>query len=103
MHPGYMIVCTKRPWLYWSNESGWIGVDFADEFSEQERNSLNLPVGGEWETKSAFCVQQNDALIDSALDDWFGVTNESGGYLAYTERIEDAVLIRDARRKKEAL
>jgi hypothetical protein len=33
---------------YWSNVDGWVAIQDADVFTEQERAELNLPVGGEW-------------------------------------------------------
>tara|TARA_Y100000034_G_scaffold127663_1_gene180914 strand:- start:1019 stop:1420 length:402 start_codon:yes stop_codon:yes gene_type:complete len=34
--------------LYWSNEDGWVDYDSADQFSQEERDKLNLPMNGEW-------------------------------------------------------
>jgi len=33
--------------LAWSNAWGWCDVDF-DTFTDEERNTLNLPIGGAW-------------------------------------------------------
>lgn len=35
--------------LYWSNRYGWVPEDEADQFTEEESDELNLPLGGEWE------------------------------------------------------
>ena len=35
--------------LYWSNQDGWVEQPDADRFTESERKTLNLPIGGEWE------------------------------------------------------
>jgi hypothetical protein len=35
--------------VYWSNEFGWTWVESADVFTDDERNTLNLPMGGTWE------------------------------------------------------
>lgn len=32
----------------WSNEHGWVDVGFGDTFDDNERMSLNLPIGGRW-------------------------------------------------------
>jgi hypothetical protein len=34
--------------LYWSNEHGFTTVDLADVFTDKEKETLNLPVDGEW-------------------------------------------------------
>ena len=34
--------------LCWSNEQGWVEETY-DTFSDEERESLNLPIDGEWE------------------------------------------------------
>lgn len=45
------------PWLirgeidlnsYWSNEFGWVDLRDADRFSNEEKLTLNLPIGGRW-------------------------------------------------------
>jgi hypothetical protein len=35
--------------MYWSNDIGWTLKEGADVFSQSERDTLNLPIGGEWE------------------------------------------------------
>lgn len=35
--------------LFWSNTMGWVSLMDADLFSEDDRNQLNLPLGGVWE------------------------------------------------------
>ena len=44
----YIIVNTADPSLAWSNEDGWT-EDTYDTFTEAERQTLNLPIGGKWE------------------------------------------------------
>jgi len=34
--------------LYWSNEHGWALLKNATRFSDEERRTVNLPVGGKW-------------------------------------------------------
>ena len=43
----YIITNTDDDVLAWSNEDGWVSETF-DTFTEEERLSLNLPIGGEW-------------------------------------------------------
>jgi hypothetical protein len=33
---------------YWSNDFGWTSMIEADHFSQKERDTLNLPIDGEW-------------------------------------------------------
>ncbi len=35
--------------LFWSNTHGWTDVDSADIFSEEEKNTLRLPLGESFE------------------------------------------------------
>jgi hypothetical protein len=35
--------------LYWNNTQGWVDRDSATQFSQEERETLNLPMGGMWE------------------------------------------------------
>ena len=34
--------------LYWSNANGWGGLARSDGYSQSERETLNLPMGGQW-------------------------------------------------------
>jgi len=34
--------------MYWSNEFGWVDLESATRFTEDETKRLNLPTGGEW-------------------------------------------------------
>ena len=34
--------------LFWSNRDGWGSFESATVFTQQEKEKLNLPVGGEW-------------------------------------------------------
>ena len=38
--------------MYWSNELGWTTKKYADVFSETEKQTMNLPIGGIWVTKN---------------------------------------------------
>jgi hypothetical protein len=43
------IICnTEEPELCWSNEEGWTPDNY-DTFSNEERETLSLPLGGDWE------------------------------------------------------
>ena len=33
---------------YWSNELGWTDKSESDLFTHEEKNTLNLPIGGSW-------------------------------------------------------
>ncbi len=46
----------NRP-LYWENGQGWTNLHQADEFTEEERNSLNLPIDGKWMELKRFDVK----------------------------------------------
>lgn len=39
----------KQESLYWSNEFGWTWKDQSDTFTNEEKESLLLPIGGVWE------------------------------------------------------
>lgn len=34
--------------LYWSNEDGWVARESATFFTAAEKDSLRLPIDGEW-------------------------------------------------------
>lgn len=42
----YVIISYHDSLLFWSNDNGWGQV--ADIFSQDERDTLNLPLDGEW-------------------------------------------------------
>lgn len=44
----YLIRLKGKAAVYWSNEGGWVDALDADVFSQEERDSLHLPLGGEW-------------------------------------------------------
>ena len=50
--PRFLIVNTSTTddaCRYWSNELGWVSMmSDADEFTEQEKAELRLPMGGQW-------------------------------------------------------
>jgi len=33
---------------FWSNKSGWVDFDSRDEFSNDEKSYLHLPIDGTW-------------------------------------------------------
>lgn len=45
---GWIVFNTKDPDLCWSSTNGW-GFDDYDTFTDEERESLRLPLDGEWE------------------------------------------------------
>lgn len=47
----WIIVSDEDKELLWSNVWGWTGEDF-DTFTDEERDTLNLPMGGHWERVS---------------------------------------------------
>lgn len=49
----YVIFCLdetvrQQEGMYWTGEDGWGDLTTAHIFTEQERNDLNAPIGGEW-------------------------------------------------------
>ena len=44
----YLIRSKDAPADYWSNKLGWTAIGLADQFTEAEKNTLNLPMDGEW-------------------------------------------------------
>lgn len=44
----YVIIHKTDDGLFWSNEYGWTGLNFADRFSESETFELHLPLDGSW-------------------------------------------------------
>lgn len=45
----YIIVNIHDNDLCWSNAYGWVTDDY-DSFSEEEKETLNLPTDGRWES-----------------------------------------------------
>jgi hypothetical protein len=43
----WIIVNSKNPDECWSNDFGWTEEEF-DTFDDNERETLNLPIDGEW-------------------------------------------------------
>lgn len=37
--------------LYWHNQHGWVLIEDAQTFTDDERNTLNLPFDSEWQKK----------------------------------------------------
>ena len=50
----YIITNKKDCDLAWSNSHGWCDEAF-DTFTEEERETLNLPMDGEWTLVSLTC------------------------------------------------
>lgn len=44
----YRIQSLEDTDLYWGNEFGWVDIDSCESFTEADRRSLNLPIGGHW-------------------------------------------------------
>jgi hypothetical protein len=44
----YLIENLNDPFLFWSNEDGWVDYYSADSFTEEETKELNLPFDGKW-------------------------------------------------------
>lgn len=44
----YFIVLRGQESLAWSNDSGWVEGEEFDLFSETEKQTVTLPMGGEW-------------------------------------------------------
>lgn len=38
--------CTE----FWSNTDGWVDIGSAERFTQEETQTLNLPIGGSWAT-----------------------------------------------------
>jgi len=50
MNKYYVIRSIHHAGLAWSNEFGWVANDTYDVFSQTERDTLNLPIDGQWWT-----------------------------------------------------
>ena len=51
---GWIIVNSDDNSLVWSNSFGWVSEDGDfDTFTPEERETLNLPIGGEWRVASS--------------------------------------------------
>ena len=44
----YVIKNIEDDQLFWSNALGWVDSDQEDRFTQAERESLSLPIGGAW-------------------------------------------------------
>lgn len=44
----YVIRNTDDDQLFWSNSHGWVDTASEDTFSQEERDTLSLPIGGVW-------------------------------------------------------
>lgn len=45
----WIIINEDEPDLTWSNEIGWVDGDNFSQFTDADRTSLSLPLGGVWE------------------------------------------------------
>jgi hypothetical protein len=43
----WVIINSDNALLYWSNACGWVTEDY-DTFSDEEHDTLSLPMGGKW-------------------------------------------------------
>lgn len=48
---GNEVLFEREKTLYWNNNNGWVDRDSATIFSEQLRDTVNLPIGGIWVRK----------------------------------------------------
>lgn len=46
----YAIMSKEEGGLFWSNSQGWASKHECDEFTEEEKETFNLPMNGEWIT-----------------------------------------------------
>jgi len=44
------IIKCKNDDLFWNNLIGWVDVSSADVFNQREKNTLNLPIEGQWQS-----------------------------------------------------
>ena len=49
MDKPYFILNKNNPDLYWNNELGWASWECATVFSAEEKETLCLPIEGQWE------------------------------------------------------
>lgn len=57
--------------LYWSNEDGWVELDDATTFSEQDSKTVQLPMEGGWAIRyRRYSVQKKDAIETILIDMW---------------------------------
>ena len=47
MKKNWVIKC-KNDNLFWNNQIGWVDFSSGDVFNQREKNTLNLPVEGQW-------------------------------------------------------
>jgi hypothetical protein len=43
----YQIISVNNK-AFWNNQEGWVGIESGTIFTEEERNTLNLPCDGRW-------------------------------------------------------
>lgn len=46
--PTFLTQSIDQPDTFWNNEYGWCDKSMATKFSYEERQALNLPIGGKW-------------------------------------------------------
>ena len=44
----YAIYNKNDDQLFWNNELGWVDTSLETKFSQEERDTLNLPIEGVW-------------------------------------------------------
>jgi hypothetical protein len=61
----YIIQCQSDSDLLWCNEFGWIDdLSQADKFSEFEKDTLNLPIEGQWVEPHQYFKRDNYELLN---------------------------------------
>ena len=65
----YVIQCQSDNTLLWSNEYGWVDNDSFDEFTLKEKETLNLPIEGEWILYESHIKSHNE-IKDKYLTDF---------------------------------
>ena len=85
----YVIVGEVDPFdeeqLYWSNAIGWVSLPDADVFSDDERQRLQLPLGG----KYVFAVDGCKGHYVGWLGDYNELTRDDDGYREDIEQERD--------------
>jgi hypothetical protein len=60
VHAGWLIEDGEG--LYWSNSDGWVDKISADKFTDHEKATLNLPIGGMWISAQQAHEQRVDSM-----------------------------------------
>lgn len=54
--------------LYWSNQSGWVGLTDADVYNAHEQETLNLPMDGRWWPLPTILEREHTATTRHLID-----------------------------------